>query len=65
MSEGEGLRNEIMSKNHHSLYTVHSRSTKMYKDEKRSELELRLFRLSMLHATFGMLPYETLNGRKC
>jgi hypothetical protein len=26
----------------------------MYKDEKRSELELRLFRLSMLHATFGM-----------
>jgi hypothetical protein len=37
--EGEGLRNEILSKTHHSPYTVHSGSTKMYKDEEMSKLK--------------------------
>ena len=31
-----GLRKEIMSKAHHSLYTVHPRGTKMYRDVKGS-----------------------------
>jgi hypothetical protein len=35
-SESEGLRKEIMSKTHHSPYTVHYASTKMYKDKQRS-----------------------------
>jgi hypothetical protein len=39
VSEDEGLRKEIMSKIHHSLYTLLPRSTKMYKDEKSAELE--------------------------
>ena len=38
VSEDEGLRKEIMSKAHYSLYTIHPRSTKMYKDEKMMEL---------------------------
>jgi hypothetical protein len=37
--EGEGLRKEILSKFHHSLYTIHPGSTKMYKDEKRAKLD--------------------------
>jgi hypothetical protein len=32
-----------MSKIHHSLYTIHPGSTKMYKDEKRSELEFSTY----------------------
>jgi hypothetical protein len=36
VSEGEGLRKEIMSKTHHSLYAIHSRSNKMYRDVKGS-----------------------------
>jgi hypothetical protein len=43
VSEGEGLRKEIMSKTHHSPYTVHPGSTKMYKDEKRLELEFSTY----------------------
>ena len=39
VSKGEGQRKEILSETHHSPYTVHSRSTKMYKDEERSGLE--------------------------
>jgi hypothetical protein len=39
VSEDEGLRKEILSNTHHSLYTVHPRSTKMYKDDERSKLE--------------------------
>ena len=39
VSEDKGLRREILSKAHHSPYTVHSGSTKMYKDEERSGLE--------------------------
>ena len=39
VSGDEGLRKEILSKTHHSLNTVHSGSTKMYKDEERSGLE--------------------------
>ena len=66
MSEDEGLRKEILGKAHHSLYIVHSRSTKMYKDEQRSELEFSTYlSSSSLQATFGMLPYEALNERKC
>ena len=37
--EGKGLRKKILSKTHHSLYIVHPRSTKMYKDEERTKLE--------------------------
>jgi hypothetical protein len=43
VSEGEGLRKEIMSKTHHSLYTVYPGSTKMYKDEEWSELEFSTY----------------------
>jgi hypothetical protein len=32
----KGLRKEIMSETHHSLYTVHPRGTKMYRDVKGS-----------------------------
>jgi hypothetical protein len=39
MSEGEGLRKEILSKTHHSSYTMQPGSTKMYKDEKRAKLD--------------------------
>ena len=39
VSEHEGLSKEIMSKTHHSLYTVCPKSTKMYKDKKRTKLE--------------------------
>jgi hypothetical protein len=64
--EGEGLRNEILSKTHHSLNTVHSGSTKIYKYKERSELEFSTYlSLSSLQATFGMLPYEALYRVKC
>jgi hypothetical protein len=64
--EGEGLRKEILSKTHHSPYTVHPGSTKMYKDEERSGLEFSTYlSSSSLQATFGMPPYEALYGRKC
>ena len=43
VSEDEGLRKEILSKAHHSSYTIHSGSTKMYKDEERSGLELSTY----------------------
>jgi hypothetical protein len=36
VSESRGLRKEIMSKAHRPLYTVHPRSTKMYRDVKGS-----------------------------
>jgi hypothetical protein len=54
VSEGEGLRKEILSKTHHSLYTVHSGSIKMYKDDERSGLEFSTYlSSSSLQATFG------------
>jgi hypothetical protein len=63
---GEGLRKEILSKTHHSLYTVHPGSTKMYKDEERSELEFSTYLWSrLLQATFGMLPFEAFYRGKC
>ena len=66
VSEDEGLRKEILSKTHHSPYTVHSRSTKMSKDEKRSGLEFSTYlSSSLLQATFGLPPYEALYGVKC
>ena len=59
----EGLRKEILSKTHHSLHTVHLRSTKKYKDEERSELEFSTYlSSSLLQATFGIPPYEALYG---
>ena len=65
VSGDEGLRKEILSKAHHSSYTVHSGSTKMYKDEERSGLELSTYlSSSLLQATFGLLPYEALYGVK-
>ena len=39
VSEDEGLRKEILSKAHHSSYTIQSGSTKIYKDEERLGLE--------------------------
>jgi hypothetical protein len=42
VSEGDGLRKKILSNTHHSpyiVYTVPTGSTKMYKDEKKVELE--------------------------
>jgi hypothetical protein len=39
VSEGDGLRKEILSKTHHFPYTVHPGSIKMYKDKQRLELE--------------------------
>ena len=36
VSGDEGLKKEILSKTHRSPHTVHSGSTKMYKDEERS-----------------------------
>ena len=66
VSKDEGLRREILSKTHHSSYTVHSGSTKMYKDEERSGLEFSIYlSSSSLQTTFGMLPYEALYGVKC
>jgi hypothetical protein len=54
MSEGEGLRNEILSKTHHSPYIVHPGSIKKYKDEERSRLEFSTYLTSSsLQATFG------------
>ena len=47
VSEGEGLRKEILSKTHHSPNTVFPRNTKMYKGEEKSELECRLTKHSM------------------
>ena len=53
VSKDEGLRRDILSKTHHSLYTIHSRSTKIYKDEKRSGLKFSTYlSLSSLQATF-------------
>jgi hypothetical protein len=43
VSEGEGLRNEILSKTHHSPYIVHSGSIKKYKNEERSGLEFNTY----------------------
>jgi hypothetical protein len=39
----EGLRNEILSKTHHSLNTIHLGSTKMYKDEDLLGLEFSTY----------------------
>jgi hypothetical protein len=51
---------------HHPPYTVHPGSTKMYKDEERSELEYSTYlSSSSLQTTFGMPPYEALYGIKC
>ena len=64
--EDEGPTKEILSKAHHSLHTVHSGSTKMYKDEERLELDFSTYlSSSLLQATFGMSPYEALYGVKC
>jgi hypothetical protein len=66
VSEGEGLRKEILSRTHHSPYTVHPGSTKMYKDDERSKMEFSTYLSSrLLQVTFGMLPYEALYGGKC
>jgi hypothetical protein len=66
VSKGEGLRKEILSKTHHSLNTVHPGSTKIYKDEERSELEFSTYlSSSSLQATFGLPPYKALCGGKC
>ena len=62
----EGLRKEILSKTYHSPYTVHSGSTKMYKDEERSRLEYSTYlSSSSLQANFGLPPYEALYRVKC
>jgi hypothetical protein len=54
VSEGEGLRNEILSKTHHSPYIVHPGSIKMYKDDEKSGLEFSTYlSSSSLQATFG------------
>jgi hypothetical protein len=54
VSEGEGLRNEILSKTHHSPYIVHPGSIKKYKDEERLRLEFNTYlSSSSLQATFG------------
>jgi hypothetical protein len=54
VSEGEGLRDEILSKTHHSPYIVHPESIKKYKDEERSRLEFNTYlSSSLLQATFG------------
>jgi hypothetical protein len=54
VSEGEGLRNEILSKTHHSPYIVHPGSIKKYKDEERLGLEFNTYlSSSLLQATFG------------
>jgi hypothetical protein len=46
VSEGEGLKNEILSKTHHSPYIVHLGSIKKYKDKERSGLEFNTYLLS-------------------
>jgi hypothetical protein len=52
--EGERLRKEILSKTYHSLYIVHPRSIKKYKDEERLGLEFNTYlSSSSLQATFG------------
>jgi hypothetical protein len=54
VSEGEGLRNEILSKTHHSPYIVHPGSIKKYKDKESSGLEFNTYlSSSSLQATFG------------
>ena len=66
MSKGQGIRKEILSKAHHSSHTVHSTSTKVYKDEESSGLELSTYlSSSSLQETFGLPPYEALYGVKC
>jgi hypothetical protein len=66
VSKDEGLRKEILSKTHHSSYTVYLGSTKVHKDEERSRLEFSTYlSSSSLQATFGMPPYEALYGVKC
>jgi hypothetical protein len=44
----KGLRKEILSKTHHSSYTIHPRSIKMYKEEERSGLEFSTYISSSL-----------------
>jgi hypothetical protein len=54
VSEGEGLRNEILSKTHHSPYIVHPGSIKKCKDKERLGLEFNTYlSSSSLQATFG------------
>jgi hypothetical protein len=66
VSKDEGLKNEISSKTHHSPYTVHPGSTKMYKDQERLGLEFSTYlSSSSLQATFGMPLYEALHRVKC
>jgi hypothetical protein len=43
VSKDEGLRKEILSKTHHSSYTVYLGSTKVHKDEERSRLEFSTY----------------------
>ena len=63
--EDKGLRREILSKTHHSLYIVYFGITKMYKDDERLGLEFSTYlSSSSLQATFGLLPYEALYGVK-
>ena len=65
VSKGEGLRKEILSKTHHSLCTINSGSTMMYKDKERLGLEFSTYlSSSLLQVTFGLPPYETLYGVK-
>jgi hypothetical protein len=65
VSKGEGLRKEILNKTHHSSYIVHPGSTKMYKDDERSELDFSTYlSSSSLQETFGLLPYGALYGHK-
>jgi hypothetical protein len=57
--KGEGLRKEILNKTHHSPYTIHLESIKMYKDEERSGLEFNTYlSSSSLQATFGCRMYK-------
>jgi hypothetical protein len=54
VSEGEGLRNEILSKTHHSPHIVYLGSIKKYKDEERLGLEFKTYlSSSSLQVTFG------------
>jgi hypothetical protein len=62
--EGEGLRKEILSKTHHSPYTVHPRSTKMYKDEKRAKLDFSAKRW-MVSQSGLTISWRTCHGLAC
>jgi hypothetical protein len=60
VSGDEGLRKEILSKTHHSPYTVHSGSTKMYKDVDWSGLEFSTYlSSSLLQVTFGNVALQS------